>query len=488
MGVKLNSSKSDICSGRVIVISALFVLLLALVGMGSVHAETYEDVLKEVRSMQSRINSLEQLVLSQQKEIKRLRSEQDESVSVQTRSTETGQSTVPDVATNSRHEEPQGLEDEREESTPVQAASGEAVTVVEQDELETRLKSFKEELFEKVFGGKAPLEITGFFDFTIQSQDERDSPFEYGALELDLEYAYNKHYAVSTALVWKEDSAAVRAGVIDYHLFGDSVPIRGRIFDEPGFHVQVGRFDLPYGVDYQYFSPVDRPNVSAPITTERIQHGKYNSDGIRLYGTARVFDYSLYVVDSMYGDNGGTVGGRLAFFPSRNPYRLHRFGSARLAELGFSFLRDMDEDYDARDDVYGFDFTLNYDRFLLVTEWMNRNSDEDVLSGAGANLGEQDESGFHVTLVTELEDIVKQPIYLFSRYDMWDPSYSLILDVDDDTLTYNVKNTKRLTVGLGYRLTGLLNIKLEYFDYLGRGTNEPAFDDSGVIVQMTAGF
>lgn len=488
MGVKLNSSKSDICSGRVIVIRDLFVLLLALVGMGSVHAETYEDVLKEVRSMQSRINSLEQLVLSQQKEIKRLRSEQDESVSVQTRSTETVQSTVPDVATNSRHEEPQGLEGEREESTPVQAASGEAVTVVEQDELETRLKSFKEELFEKVFGGKAPLEITGFFDFTIQSQDERDSPFEYGALELDLEYAYNKHYAVSTALVWKEDSAAVRAGVIDYHLFGDSVPIRGRIFDEPGFHVQVGRFDLPYGVDYQYFSPVDRPNVSAPITTERIQHGKYNSDGIRLYGTARVFDYSLYVVDSMYGDNGGTVGGRLAFFPSRNPYRLHRFGSARLAELGFSFLRDMDEDYDARDDVYGFDFTLNYDRFLLVTEWMNRNSDEDVLSGAGANLGEQDESGFHVTLVTELEDIVKQPIYLFSRYDMWDPRYSLILDEDDDTLTYNVKNTKRLTVGLGYRLTGLLNIKLEYFDYLGRGTNEPAFDDSGVIVQMTAGF
>ncbi len=491
MGVKLDSSKSDIGSGRV-TICALFVLLLALVSMGSVHGEPYEDVLKEVRIMQSRISNLEQLVLSQQKEIKRLRGEQEETALAQTRSTGAGQSTVTDVVTNSRHEEPQGLQGEREESSFVQAASGEAVAVVEQDEqdkLETRLKSFKEELFKTVFRGEAPLEITGFFDFTLQSQDERDSPFEYGALELDLKYAYNKHYAVSTALVWEDDSAAVRAGVIDYHLFDDdSVPMRGRIFDKPGFHVQVGRFDLPYGVDYQYFSPVDRPNVSAPITTERIQHGKYNSDGIRLYGTGRMFDYSLYVVDSMYGDNGGTVGGRLAFFPSRNPYRLHSFGGTRLAELGFSFLRDMNEDYDARDDVYGFDFTLNYDRFLLVTEWMNRNSDEDVLSGAGANLGEQDESGFHVTLVTELEDIVKQPIYLFSRYDMWDPRYSLILDEDDDTLTYNVKSTKRLTFGLGYRLTGLLNIKLEYFDYLGRGTDEPAFNDSGVILQMTAGF
>ena len=93
-----------------------------------------------------------------------------------------------------------------------------------------------------------------------------------------------------------------------------------------------------------------------------------------------------------------------------------------------------------------------------------------------------------MTLVTELEDIVKQPIYLFSRYDMWDPGYSLILDKDDDTLAYNVKNTKRLTVGLGYRLTKLLNVKFEYFDYLGQGTNEPDFDDSGVIFQMTAGF
>lgn len=493
LGAKLNSSKGDIRNGR-IMISALFVLLLALVGMGGVHAEPYEDVLKEVRVMQSRISSLEQLVLSQQKEIERLRGEQEESSLSQTRSTGAGQSTVPDVVTNSRYEEHQGLQGERKESSSAQAASGDAVAVVEQDgqdeqdKLETRLESFKEELFEKLCGGKAPLEITGFFDFTLQSQDERDSPFEYGAFELDMEYAYNEHYAVSTALVWEDGSADVAAGVIDYHLFKDSVPVRGRIFDEPGFHVQVGRFDLPYGVDYQYFASVDRPNVSAPITTERIQLGGYNSDGIRLYGTEGLFDYTLYAVNSLYGDDGSAVGGRMAFFPSRNPYQLHRFGSPRFAELGCSFLWDMDKDYDARNGVYGIDFTLNYNRFLLVTEWMNRDSYEEVQSGAGDNLGEQNESGFQVTLVTELEDIVKQPVYFFSRYDRWNPRYSLILDEDDDTLAYNVKDTERLTFGLGYRLTKLLNIKFEYYDYLGRGTNEPAFDDSGVIFQMTAGF
>ncbi len=493
MGVKLNDSKYDVCCGQVMII-AFFVLLLALAGMGSVYAEPYEDVLKEVRLMQSRINNLEQIVLSQQQEIERLRGEREESALEETRPAGRGQPTVPGVVSNSRHAEHQGLPGEGEEPSPAQATPGEAVAAVEQDgqeeqdKLETRLESFKEELFEKMFGGKTPLEITGFFDFTVQSQDERDSPFEYGAFELDLEYAYNEHYAVSTALVWEDGSADVAVGVVDYHLFGDAVPARGRIFDEPGFHVQAGRFDLPYGVDYQFFSPIDRPNVSAPITTERMQLGGYNSDGVRVYGTGRMFDYTVYAVDSLYGDNGGTVGGRMAFFPSRNPFRLHRFGGARFAELGFSFLRDMDEDYDARDDVYGFDFTLNYDRFLLMTEWMNRDSHNDVLGGAGANLGEQDESGLHVSLVTELGDLVKQPIYLFSRYDMWDPGYSLVLDEDDDTLTYNVNNAKRMTVGLGYRLTGLLNIKLEYYDYLGRGTNEPAFDDNGVVLQVTAGF
>ena len=82
LGAKLN----NIRNGRVM-ISALFVLLLALIGMGIARAESYEDVLKEVRVMQSRIGNLEQLVLSQQKEIERLRGEKEASALEETRST-----------------------------------------------------------------------------------------------------------------------------------------------------------------------------------------------------------------------------------------------------------------------------------------------------------------------------------------------------------------------------------------------------------------
>lgn len=95
MSVKLNGLKSYI-DNRCVMVTAVFVMLLGLIGRGDVHAEPYEEVMKEVRSMQNRINSLEQLVLSQQEEINRLRYEQNESVSVQAGSTNALQSTISD--------------------------------------------------------------------------------------------------------------------------------------------------------------------------------------------------------------------------------------------------------------------------------------------------------------------------------------------------------------------------------------------------------
>ncbi|MFQ5685416.1 MAG: hypothetical protein ACE5GV_02020 [Candidatus Scalindua sp.] len=451
-------------------ISFWFVLLLTLVGVEGVHGGPYEDVLRELRLMSNRINELEGLVRTQQEEVKELRADKPNPPIIDR--TKGGFASL---------------------NPPYMPDGGEPAA--NSDVLDTRLVSFKDELIETFNKSKSPLEITGFFDFTLKDQDERKRPFDFGAFEMDLEYPYNEHYSVSTALVWDDGATPELAvGVVDYHLFDDSVPVRGRIFDEPGFHLQAGRFDIPYGVDYQYFASVDRPNVSAPLTTERIQQGGYNNDGIRFYGTQKMFDYTAYAVDSIYGDNegilsvgnGSTVGGRIAFFPSRDPYRLHNFGSNRSIEIGVSYLKDMDREFDVRDRVYGIDLTLNYNMFLLVAEWMKRDSDTNVINSEGINLGEQDESGFHVSLVTDLEEIVKRPLYLFGRYDTWDPDYDLLLDADDDTIKHEVENLKRLTLGFGYRITELLNLKIEYFDYRGVGTTEPTFDDSSVTFQLTA--
>ncbi len=444
-------------------IICILTLLSLMVTTGYAYGDPYDDVMKELKRMGSRINELEGLVESQQDELSILKGIQEEDTTLNEISNSTGS------------------EDNSEA-------------------LETRLSSFKDDLIETVLGNQSPLEITGFFDFTVQDMDEgtqdivgtrreRNKPFDLGAFEMDMEYSYGDHYSVSAAMVWDDGGApSLAVALVDYHLFDDDVPVRGRIFDEQGFHVQVGRFDVPYGVDYQYFASVDRPSVSAPLTTSRIQAGGYNSDGIRIYGTWSSFDYTAYAINSLYGDDGGVLGGRIAFFPSRNPYRLHRFGSTRTVEIGFSYLKDLDKEFDARDRVYGFDFTLNYDMFTLVAEWMKRDSDTAFVDGNGnlAHNKDQDESGFHISLVTDLEKIVKRPIYSFSRFDAWNPKTDALLNANDSTIKIPVENLKRLTFGLGYNITESLALKLEYADYQGQGTKESSFEDSTVTLQLTA--
>ncbi len=50
--------------------------------------------------------------------------------------------------------------------------------------------------------GKSPLQIYGFFDVTLKDPDDRERQFDFGAFEMDLEYSYNEHYSVSSALIW----------------------------------------------------------------------------------------------------------------------------------------------------------------------------------------------------------------------------------------------------------------------------------------------
>lgn len=146
----------------------MFVLLLMLVGMGSAQGGQYEyeDVMKQLNRMRKYINELEGLVKSQQKEINKLKNVHDEVKSEEVASKLSEPNTTPDA-------------------------------------LETRLTSFKDELMETLTGSQSPLEITGFFDVTLEDMDEgtqgseRDMPFAYGAFELGLEYSYGYQYAVS---------------------------------------------------------------------------------------------------------------------------------------------------------------------------------------------------------------------------------------------------------------------------------------------------
>ena len=332
------------------------------------------------------------------------------------------------------------------------------------------------------------LDITGFFDVSARTENKAEQTFNLGAFEIDLEYAYGDHFAVSSALVWDGDSAEIGVAVIDFHQFDDGIPARGRIFSNQGFHIQAGRFDLPFSADYQFFAAPDRITVSAPLTTERIQQGGFNGDGLRFYGSWDVFNYAVFWTNSIYEDQGMSIGGRAGVSLGKNQFRLHHQESPSILELGLSYLTDLDGNQNIRSSVYAADMSFNYRALNLLGEVAFLDSRKDLIDGNGTNFGSNNQLAYHLTLITELESLVHYPIHAYVRYDNWRPDASVVIDGDDDTITYTVGDINRITVGLNYSMNDYLQLKFEYTDTLDAKSTEPDFEDQLGTVQLVVAF
>ncbi len=329
------------------------------------------------------------------------------------------------------------------------------------------------------------LQMSGFFDFSARTENSSESTFDLGSLELDLEYAYNPHYAASAALVWDGDSAQIGAAVIDYHVYDESIPPRGRIFSAQGFHLQAGRFDIPFAIDYQYFATRDRVTVSAPLTTDRIQRGGFNGDGVRLYGSWDIINYAAFWTNSVYEDEGMSIGGRVGLAMGQNRYQLHRRDEPGLFEVGLSHITDLDGHNNARYSVYGADLSVNYTIWQLNTEFIWLDSHESIDDPVRNRLQETDEFAYHVTLIADLQDWTTYPIRPYIRYGRWNPSYRS-MQTDDEI--YSVESIDRLTLGLNFLLNDYLQLKFEYSDTLGTETTEPDFETHLGTAQLVVAF
>ncbi len=359
------------------------------------------------------------------------------------------------------------------------------------------------------------LDISGFFDVNAKTDNTTDQTFSVGSLELDLEYGYNSHYAASSAVVLCGNSssaslsapAAITCGgnltngigagaaglgvaFIDFHMFDHSIPPRGRIFNNQGFHIQAGRFDLPFSSDYQYFANKDRVTVTAPITTSRMQFGGFNGDGIRSYGTWKHLNYSMFWTDAMYANDGTSVGGRLGMTFGQNIYRSHNNNPEGI-EFGISHLTDLDAGRHIRNSVYGADFSLGYGILRLQSELMWLRAKNNLFLDVDGsknltNIGKPHELGYHATLIANLEKYIKHPLSVFVRYGLWQPKHKFTNDFDGSVVA--VSDIAQLTVGLNYKFNNYMRIKFEYTDSLGTSTREHYFDKKLGIAQMVLAF
>jgi hypothetical protein len=359
------------------------------------------------------------------------------------------------------------------------------------------------------------LDISGFFDVNAKTDNSTDQTFSVGSVELDLEYAATDHFAASSALVLCGNSAGVdsaapaaifcggsgpgglgggQAGIAvalaDFHMFDNTIPPRGRIFNNQGFHIQGGRFDIPFSTDYQNFANTDRVTVTAPITTSKMQFGGFNGDGVRSYGSWKFLNYSVFWTDAMFANDGTSVGGRLGVALGQNNYRSHK-NNPQGVEAGVSYLADLDKDYNLRHAVYGIDLSLGYSFLRLQNELMLTQAYENFVfadpdTDIETDYGKPHQLGYHSTLTADLERFIGYPMITFVRYGRWEPKTRKAEDFDGTLVSIN--NVSAFSVGLNYRFNDYLKLKFEYTDSLGTATKERFFDKKLGIAQMVVSF
>lgn len=414
---------------------------------------------------------------------------------------------------------------------PAPAAAGEAVKTAIAESSDSGVTGKLKELDKKVSELKDAasangLEISGFFDVNAKTGNSTDQTFSVGSVELDLDYVHDGHFGASTALVLCGNSsnadygapgaifcgnsgpgalsggstmAGIAVALVDYHMFNDRIPPRGRIFNNQGLHVQLGRFDLPFGNDYQNFANKDRVTVSAPLTTSRMQLGGYNADGVRSYGSFGMFNYSAYWTDAIYANDGHTIGGRVGMALGQNTYRIHNAAPDGI-EFGASHLSELDGENRIRNTVYGLDLSMNYgwlrwqNEVMLLqahqSTFLDETDDGVIIVGEPGDttspFGKGHQLGYHSTLIADMEGLIKRPVLAFARFSRWEPSQRLGLDYDGSTVA--IGDVSMLSLGFNYKFSDHLALKFEYDDSLGTSTGERYFDHKVGIGQMVMSF
>jgi hypothetical protein len=377
--------------------------------------------------------------------------------------------------------------------------------------IHNKLSDLGEEIAElKEAAEEKGLGIRGFFDVNAKTDNATDQTFSVGSVELDLEYSYNEHFAASSALVLCGNSsgadfsapaaitcggsgpggigaggAGIAVALVDFHMFDSSIPPRGRIFNNQGFHIQAGRFDLPFSTDYQNYANTDRITVTAPITTARMQFGGYNGDGVRSYGSWKMFNYSAFWTDAMYANDGTSVGGRLGLSLGQNTFRTHNKSYDGI-EMGISHLSDLDKNRNLRRAVYGVDLSFGYKFLKLQSELMLLQAQNNFITDDGTDYGKAHELGFHSTLIADLENLIHKPVLAFVRYGRWQPKQDIGTDYDGSLVA--IGDISLLTVGINYKFNDYFKMKFEYTDSLGTATQERYFDRNLGIAQAVVSF
>jgi hypothetical protein len=321
------------------------------------------------------------------------------------------------------------------------------------------------------------IEFGGFFDVNATAYEDDPNTFAIGDFELDIEKSVGSNFQIGSALVFNDEGSELAVGFIDFHLFGGNISPRGRLFEDEGLHLQIGKYDIPFGNDWRYYASVDRLSVSAPSTTENVMDGGYNDIGMRMLGNFVSINFNFYVLRGI--KEGNSFGGRMGFTPFNNPYTL-KTKKVQLFEIGASYMYDIGRSGEMEENAAAIDIESKISPVGLIAENSIR---ENVIDNLVRD-------GYHLTLYLDFNDLFDWPFILYSRYDFFKSQ----IEGDYEILAIPVKNGKlnkeneklqRINAGVQINLYDICFYKFEYLHSL---KNEYHLSNNQMFMQLVITF
>lgn len=232
---------------------------------------------------------------------------------------------------------------------------------------------------------------------------------DWGAAELDLGLDLHPDLQSAAALVWTREQTFLSVGFLDYHVLGGRIAPRGRIWAEQGFHLQAGRFDVPFGNDWQFFASKDSVSISRPLTTASVMEGGCNDAGVRVLGNDGTFNVHFYALRGY--SQGRLYGGRIGVMPFGNPFSLKDAREGKLAEFGVSAFLDRDGAGRTRGRAVAWDAEYRGARVQVRGEYVERRWE--ALDAEPTHT----QRGWQLTVEVPLEEALGWPVTLFGRIE-----------------------------------------------------------------------
>ncbi len=137
---------------------------------------------------------------------------------------------------------------------------------------------------------------SGDFYYLIASHERDD--FHVGTLQLDISLELSRYVNVSAGLVYDGASEAFGVGsfTIDCGLVGrgPGFLLESKAIERSG--IIFGKFDIPFGIAYLEYSPVDNRLITQPSAV-RATHGGWSDVGEQLYLSSEHFNAIAFVVN-----------------------------------------------------------------------------------------------------------------------------------------------------------------------------------------------